>query len=269
MVDGSTWLTLQWGNHRCQWDTKNTQLTHRHTIVDLRLYAFGGRNQESGPLETVDDSECFPALKNEWMICCNFVLANQAINTEGIYQDYLSLLGKLHQLLCFLVCFCSMDDMPKRRFDFPGNRPVLAVCNVQIPPVQLLFSLFHEVEMFNTYHGQWVPMPSMPKRRAGSAAAVLDDGRMMVIGGWPRWWIFQKSWISQQVLALNVWGILFCIDFLDAFHLHSIPICWSARYTEDGIAQGLLASCDVFNPFTGQWTEALAFHRPGFAEKDP
>lgn len=65
------------------------------------------------------------------------------------------------------------------------------------------------VEMFNTYHGQWVPMPSMPKRRAGSAAAVLDDGRMMVIGG----------------------------------------------YTEDGIAQGLLASCDVFNPFTGQWTE--------------
>lgn len=65
------------------------------------------------------------------------------------------------------------------------------------------------VEMFNTYHGQWVPAPRMPKRRAGSAAAVLADGRMMVIGG----------------------------------------------YTEEGIAQGLLSSCDVFNPFTGEWTE--------------
>ncbi|CAJ1404449.1 unnamed protein product [Effrenium voratum] len=54
-----------------------------------------------------------------------------------------------------------------------------------------------------------VPGPSMPKRRAGSAAAVLDDGRMMIIGG----------------------------------------------YTEQGIAQGLLASCDVFDPATEQWTE--------------
>ena len=49
----------------------------------------------------------------------------------------------------------------------------------------------------------------MPKRRAGSAAALLADGRMMVIGG----------------------------------------------YTEEGIAQGLLASCDVFDPTTGLWSE--------------
>jgi len=65
------------------------------------------------------------------------------------------------------------------------------------------------VEVFNTWHGRWVPGPSMPKRRAGSAAAVLDDGRMMIIGG----------------------------------------------YTEQGIAQGLLASCDVFDPATEHWTE--------------
>ena len=30
-----------------------------------------------------------------------------------------------------------------------------------------------------------------------------------------------------------------------------------SRYTEEGIAQGLLSSCDVFNPFTGEWTEEL------------
>lgn len=65
------------------------------------------------------------------------------------------------------------------------------------------------VEMFNTFHGQWVPAPAMPKRRAGSAAALLADGRMMIIGG----------------------------------------------YTEQGIAQGLLSSCDLYDPQTGSWIE--------------
>ncbi|CAE7256019.1 IVNS1ABP [Symbiodinium pilosum] len=63
------------------------------------------------------------------------------------------------------------------------------------------------VEIFNTWHGCWVPGPPMPKRRAGSAAALLDDGRMMIIGG----------------------------------------------YDERGIAEGLLASCDIFDPVAGAW----------------
>ncbi|CAE7434612.1 Enc1 [Symbiodinium natans] len=49
----------------------------------------------------------------------------------------------------------------------------------------------------------------MPTRRAGSAAALLDDGRMMIIGG----------------------------------------------YDERGIAEGLLASCDIFDPVAGAWIE--------------
>eukprot|EP00439_Symbiodinium_sp_Y106_P012861 s2192_g1.t2 len=65
------------------------------------------------------------------------------------------------------------------------------------------------VEIFNTWHGCWVRGPPMPKRRAGSAAALLDDGRMMIIGG----------------------------------------------YNERGIAEGLLASCDIFDPLAGTWIE--------------
>lgn len=63
------------------------------------------------------------------------------------------------------------------------------------------------VEMFDTWHGQWVPCPSMPTRRAGSAAAVLPDGRFIVVGG----------------------------------------------YNEKGIAEGLLASCDVYDPRVPCW----------------
>jgi hypothetical protein len=68
------------------------------------------------------------------------------------------------------------------------------------------------VEMFDTWHGRWVPCAPMPTRRAGSGAALLPDQRMMVIGG----------------------------------------------YDERGIAEGLLATCDVYNPFTMQWGEAGA-----------
>lgn len=69
------------------------------------------------------------------------------------------------------------------------------------------------VDMFDTWHGRWVSCPAMPTRRAGSAAALLPDHRIMVIGG----------------------------------------------YNEKGIAEGLLASCDVYNPYSQEWEkEAVA-----------
>eukprot|EP00443_Scrippsiella_acuminata_P031113 CAMPEP_0115266934 /NCGR_PEP_ID=MMETSP0270-20121206/51728_1 /TAXON_ID=71861 /ORGANISM="Scrippsiella trochoidea, Strain CCMP3099" /LENGTH=375 /DNA_ID=CAMNT_0002683055 /DNA_START=68 /DNA_END=1191 /DNA_ORIENTATION=+ len=40
------------------------------------------------------------------------------------------------------------------------------------------------VEMFDTWHGQWVPCPPMPARRAGGGAAMLPDGRLLVVGGY-------------------------------------------------------------------------------------
>mmetsp|Transcript_25706 Transcript_25706/g.59960 ORF Transcript_25706/g.59960 Transcript_25706/m.59960 type:complete len:492 (+) Transcript_25706:98-1573(+) len=71
------------------------------------------------------------------------------------------------------------------------------------------------VEMFDTWNGRWVTCPSMPTKRAGSAAAVLPDGRIMLIGG----------------------------------------------YNEFGIAEGILASCDVYNPYTEQWEQAAPLGR--------
>lgn len=69
------------------------------------------------------------------------------------------------------------------------------------------------VEMLDTWHGSWVPCPPMPHRRAGSAAAALPDGRLLVVGG----------------------------------------------YNERGIVDGLLSSCDVYNPFQECWEkEAIA-----------
>lgn len=68
------------------------------------------------------------------------------------------------------------------------------------------------VEMFDTWHGRWVNCPPMPTRRAGSGAAVLPDGRILIIGG----------------------------------------------YDERGIAEGLLASCDRYDPVQMAWSGANA-----------
>jgi len=62
-------------------------------------------------------------------------------------------------------------------------------------------------EMFDTWHGQWVPCAPMPSCRAGSAASTLPDGRLLVVGG----------------------------------------------YGELGIAEGLLGTCDVYNPLIQAW----------------
>lgn len=62
-------------------------------------------------------------------------------------------------------------------------------------------------EMLDTWHGTWVSLPEMPRRRAGSAAASLPDGRVLVVGG----------------------------------------------YDERGIVDGLLASCDVYDPTEERW----------------
>lgn len=65
------------------------------------------------------------------------------------------------------------------------------------------------VEMLDSRHGCWVPCPEMPRRRAGSAAAALPDGRLMVLGG----------------------------------------------YDERGISDGLLSSCDIYDPTNESWHE--------------
>lgn len=64
------------------------------------------------------------------------------------------------------------------------------------------------VEMFDTWHGQWVACPEMMARRAGCAAAILPCGNLLVVGG----------------------------------------------YDEKGIVEGLLRSCEVFDPARQQWS---------------
>ncbi|CAK0900742.1 unnamed protein product [Prorocentrum cordatum] len=68
------------------------------------------------------------------------------------------------------------------------------------------------VEMFDTWNGCWVQCPSMSARRAGCAAAVLRDQRILCMGG----------------------------------------------YDVNGIVQGLLATCEAFDPIQEAWDASVA-----------
>eukprot|EP00959_Pyramimonas_sp_CCMP1952_P060371 1261375-Pyramimonas_sp.AAC.1 len=66
--------------------------------------------------------------------------------------------------------------------------------------------------MFDTWNGCWVQCPSMSARRAGCAAAVLRDQRILCMGG----------------------------------------------YDVNGIVQGLLATCEAFDPIQEAWDASVA-----------
>uniref|UniRef100_A0A7S1SCW5 Uncharacterized protein n=1 Tax=Alexandrium catenella TaxID=2925 RepID=A0A7S1SCW5_ALECA len=127
---------------------------------------------------------------------------------------------------CDALCLLILDD---RRSSGAGQRrplpPALYAENVapflrfDEPLPDMVYALggrnqsrgpLDTVEMLDTWRGQWTACAPMPTRRAGSAAASLPDGRLVVIGG----------------------------------------------YDQRGIAEGLLGTCDVYDPFTQSWEKS-------------
>lgn len=128
---------------------------------------------------------------------------------------------------CSAICALILDDrrscgsQPSKRRPLPPAlyaEHIAPFLRFEGPLPNMLYAIggrsqrhgsLASVEMFDTWHGQWVPCPDMPTHRAGSAAAVLPDGGIIVVGG----------------------------------------------YNERGIVEGLLKSCDLFDPFKRQWTQ--------------
>lgn len=131
---------------------------------------------------------------------------------------------------CSALCQLILQDWPirdrlhqevRRRAPLPMSvyrHHIAPFLRIEAPLPGMLYAFggrnrrvgpLESVEMLDTWHGVWVPCPPMPRRRAGSAAAPLLAGSIMVLGG----------------------------------------------YDERGIVEGLLASCDVFDPIKELWTK--------------
>jgi len=122
------------------------------------------------------------------------------------------------------------------------------------------------VEMFDTWHGQWVTCPNMLERRAGCSAALLPDGRLMVAGGYDKRGIVEGLLSTCEVFdpAMQRWSI----DAAELSHPrwgHGCALLGGFIFTVGGCSlrpgappreafMETLRSCEVYDPTSGKWT---------------
>lgn len=132
-------------------------------------------------------------------------------------------------------------------------------------------------EMLDTWHGLWVRLPDMPRRRAGSAAASLPDGRLLVVGGYDERGIVdgllgscdvycpvKEQWAADGVasLARARWG-------------HGCATLQGKVYAVGGCALSVMAqgrpqeammetqrSCEVYDPVENSWSPCASLQVP-------
>lgn len=110
--------------------------------------------------------------------------------------------GNLRRLRPLPQNLYSHDIAPFLRFEGPVANQLYVIGGRDEKQAPL-----NTVEMFNTWTGTWVTCPPLLSKRAGSAAAALPDGKLLMIGG----------------------------------------------YDERGIVEGLLDSCEAFDPSAQSW----------------
>jgi len=124
------------------------------------------------------------------------------------------------------------------------------------------------VEMFDSWHGCWVACPSMSARRAGCAAVVLQDRRMLVIGGYDENGIVKgllssceafdpktQQWdVSIQKLSRARWGHgCACLNDL-VYVVGGCSLRPGAPPRESFMET--LKSCEIYDASTNKWRES-------------
>lgn len=158
-------------------------------------------------------------------------------------------------------CLYSGDIASFLRFDSPQPNQLYVVGgrNEQQEPLDT-------VEMFDTWHGQWIVCPRMSAKRAGCAAASLPDGSLMVAGGYDERGIVEGLLQSVEVFnpMENTWDTSF-VPLGRARWGHSCALLDGLIYAVGGCSlqpgapqheafMETLRSCETYNPATCTWT---------------
>lgn len=128
------------------------------------------------------------------------------------------------------------------------------------------------VEMFDSWHGCWVPCPSMTVKRAGCGAALLPDRRIIVVGGYDDAGIVKGLLASCEIFdpAQQIWETAVG-DLLQARWGHGCVCLAGQIYVVGGCSlrpgappretfMETLRSCEVYNPQTNTWRRLAELH---------
>mmetsp|Transcript_120367 Transcript_120367/g.300267 ORF Transcript_120367/g.300267 Transcript_120367/m.300267 type:complete len:548 (+) Transcript_120367:64-1707(+) len=124
------------------------------------------------------------------------------------------------------------------------------------------------VEMFDSWHGQWVTQPPLPTPRVSATAAALPDGRILVIGGYDRRGMIEgllatcevydprtRTWQAGGATSMQRarWGHG-CAAL--GGNVYVIGGCSLARHARPAVtSMETLKSCEVYCPKEDAWTE--------------
>eukprot|EP00928_Gymnodinium_smaydae_P005733 TRINITY_DN1196_c2_g1_i1.p1 TRINITY_DN1196_c2_g1~~TRINITY_DN1196_c2_g1_i1.p1 ORF type:complete len:429 (-),score=72.08 TRINITY_DN1196_c2_g1_i1:170-1456(-) len=127
------------------------------------------------------------------------------------------------------------------------------------------------VEMFDTWNGRWVPCPGMSMRRAGCAAAVLPDDRMLVVGGYDENGIVKGLLAHCEAFdpATQQWSEIVPLE--RARWGHGCATLGNLVYAVGGCSlrpgsppreafMETLRSCEVYDHSLGQWYPCADLH---------
>lgn len=124
-------------------------------------------------------------------------------------------------------------------------------------------------EMLDTWHGCWVPLPPMPRRRAGSAATSLPDGRILIIGGYDQRGIVEGLVAECDVYdaVLDRWEKNGVGPLVRARWGHSCAVLKDQVFAVGGCAleEGAMEtqrSCELYDPATDSWSLVAPLQTP-------
>mmetsp|Transcript_63327 Transcript_63327/g.185152 ORF Transcript_63327/g.185152 Transcript_63327/m.185152 type:complete len:416 (+) Transcript_63327:187-1434(+) len=164
-------------------------------------------------------------------------------------------------------CLYSESIAPFLRFDGPQPNQLYVVGgrDQQQDPLDT-------VEMFDAWHGRWTTCPSMLSRRAGCAAAVLPEGRLLVVGGYDGRGIAEGLLASCEAFdpVLQTWELQ-SAALMRARWGHGCASLHGQVFTVGGcsLPQGAppdealmetLRSCEVYDPTAKAWTPCAELH---------
>lgn len=178
------------------------------------------------------------------------------------------------------LCWLALDDQkgnPRRQCSLPPSLysdTIASFLHFDRPLPNQLYAVggrnqqtgpLDTIEMFDTWHGKWVTCPSMSIRRAGCAAAVLPDGRIMVIGGYDESGIVKGLLSSCEIFdpASQTWDNE-CSSLQRARWGHGCACLGGLVYVVGGCSlrpgapphdafMETLRSCEVYDPQAGTW----------------